>query len=187
MSYGSWTAPARTRLLLCALFALAGLSALVLFIVMITSVAHGREQDRFALAAVLVPVTAAIIYFAARTAVRVRRMKVSITSREVVIVGPLRTTRVPISDAQLFSAEVRPVGNNGQPMIALRRRGTEPVHIWALSRNGFVWDLRRLAAALQPLADELNERLWEAKSAEPAVIGHADGARAAHSRRLSPR
>jgi hypothetical protein len=186
MSYGSWTAPAKTRMLLCTLCALAALSTLALFIVMITNVAHGREEDRFALAAVLVPVTAAIIYFAARTAVRMRRMRVSITSSEVVIVGPLRTTRVPISDAQLFSAEVRPIGNNGQPMIALRCRGTEPVHIWALSRNGFVWDLRRLARGLQPLADELNERLWEAKGREPA-IRHTDGAHARHAPRLSPR
>jgi hypothetical protein len=160
VTYGCWTAPRRTRQLLALLSSLVSLSTAGACAVALVRVVHGREPGSIA----LLPVMAAAVYLGVRTAFRIRQMSLSITSREVVIVGPLRTTRVPISEAQQFFAEVRPVGRNGQPMIALRRAGAEPVNVWALSRNGFVWNSQRLAASLHPLAGELNQWLSEAKT-----------------------
>ena len=127
---------------------------------MIVRIVDGREPGSIG----LIPVMAGVVYFAARTALRFWHVGVSITSNEVLIIGPVRTKRVPISDAREFITDVRLTGGNGQPMICLNRYGTSPVNIWALSRNGFVWNLRRLTAGLQPLADELNQHLSEARS-----------------------
>jgi hypothetical protein len=94
---------------------------------------------------------------------RLRGVGVAMTATEIVVVGPLRTWRVPIDDAAEFLAEVRP-GSNRQPTISSRRRSGRSVGLWIFNCNGFVWQMRRLANGLEPQAAQFNAALTEAKA-----------------------
>jgi hypothetical protein len=104
----------------------------------------------------MLPFFAAVSYLPARMLRRLRQMRVVIGSEGALVVGALRTWRVPLADAVEFVAEVR-AGNN--PTISLRRRGASSIGLWIFNRNGFVWHMRRLAASLEPRARELNVAL----------------------------
>ncbi len=112
---------------------------------------------------VLIPPMTALAWFAAKAATRVLTSGVTVAPGGITTIGPLRTWHVPLSDAEMFVAEVRR-GNNGQPTISLTRRAGSPVGIWALNRNGFVWNLKRMVADLEPIADDLNARLAAARA-----------------------
>ncbi len=161
MSYGLWTASARTKVLLSALFAS---TVLVTAAVGGLTLAHVEGQPAFAIVlAVLLAATCS----AGCAAIRLPRIGVTITTEEVVIVGPFRTTTVALTHARQFVAEATP-GARGQAAISLRRDEADSVRVWVLSRGGLVRDRRRSAAGLQPVADELNKCLSEAKRAVPA-------------------
>ena len=93
---------------------------------------------------------------------RIPAAGVTISPDGVVIAGPFRTWHVPLSEAETFVAEVR-AGSNGQPTVSLKRRTARSIGIWALNRNGFIWQLKRLVAKLEPVANELNANLAAAK------------------------
>jgi hypothetical protein len=95
---------------------------------------------------------------------RLRRVGVAITATEIVVVGPMRTWRVPIDDAAEFAAEVR-TGGNGQPTISLRRRSGGSVGLSIFNRNGFVSQMSRLAHSLELQAAQLNAALDNARRA----------------------
>jgi hypothetical protein len=105
---------------------------------------------------------AAVGWFAGKAAMRIPRTGVTITSREVVIIGPFRTWQVPLSEADRFVAGSGASGN--QPTVSLRRKTGRSIGIWALNRNGFIWNFKRMVASLQPTAETLNSSLVRAKS-----------------------
>jgi hypothetical protein len=105
---------------------------------------------------------ASLGWFAGKAAMRIPRTGVTITSTEVVIVGPFRTWQVPLSDADHFVAGTGASGN--QPTVSLSRKTGRSIGIWALNRNGFIWNFKRIVASLQPTVETLNSSLVRANS-----------------------
>jgi hypothetical protein len=110
-------------------------------------------------------------YLASRIVVAVAQSGVWVASEAVFIRGPGTAARVPLADAERFVAEVR--GN--QPTVSLERRDSGSIGIWALNRNGFMWEYKRLTHKLEPVAAELNEALEHAKRASAETVAPADG------------
>lgn len=148
-----YSAPAGRRLLwtaLCGLLAVIGVGSGVASVV-----ASANGQPLWVLT---LPLYAALAYFAGRATVRIPSCGVQVGSTTVEIDNPLRSWQVPIEQADHFAAEVRR-GNNGQPGVTLYRRGARPIGVWALNRDGFIWQMRRLADQQQATADALNQAL----------------------------
>jgi hypothetical protein len=156
MSGARWTASRGIRVvwfLPCAL-----VSAACVFVAVLAVVGLARGEG--AEGVVLLVLAVVLFYLSARSVLRVQTMGITIDEEEITVDGLLCTRRVPLAEAEHFI-----VGNRGgrQPMVALLRVGARPIPIWALSRNGFAWQYRRLMAELKPVADELNGRLDEAR------------------------
>jgi len=179
MSYSRRTAPRRVRACSCLWWLL--ISALG-FGSSLAAIQGAREGTRVLL--LLVPFTASLGCLAARTALRVLRSGVTITGETVVIFGPVRTRHVPLAEAENF---VPGVGTGGrQPTISLGRGRQPSVAVWAPTRSGFVWSLRRvvdafrqlaaeltikrLVESLEPLAAELNASLVAAKQGNDQLV-----------------
>jgi len=126
------------------------------------AVAIELSVSRFPTGLLVLPVLAPVAYAAGRMAWRVRSANVTIDSAGVLVAGPWRTVRVPLEDATEFRALVVP-GKNGQPTIELVRRHGHPIRLWIFNRDGFVWQMQRLAENLQPDAKALNHALSEAR------------------------
>jgi hypothetical protein len=138
----------------CLLFAA---TALGVGVAAIVGIAKGEGvADAVFLLVVLSPLG----YLSAKAAMRIPQTGVSIGPNAVVVVGPLRTRRVALREAETFRAEV--LGNK-QPTVGLHRTTGRVIAIWALNRNGFIWSFKRLLHELEPVAAELNERLADAK------------------------
>ena len=159
MSYSRRTAPKRVRACSCLWWLLISVLGFGLSLAAI----QGARQGTPALL-LIVPLAASLGCLAARTALRVLRSGVTINDETVVVLGPVRTRRVPLAEAENFAPGLGAAGR--QPTISLRR-GREPsVGVWAPTRSGFVWILKRLVDAFQQLAAELTaKRLIE--SLEP--------------------
>lgn len=97
-------------------------------------------------------------------AVRLARAGLRMAPDGVVVRNPLRTVTVPLGDADEFVAAVASGPGNGTPCPVLKRRQGRSVGIWALGREGFVWNFRRHTADMRPLCDELNATLHALQS-----------------------
>lgn len=116
----------------------------------------------FPVGAVFLPLFGPLAYSLARAAWRIPSSRVEIGSDGVLVVGPLRTWRLPLTDVTEFRAVIA-AGNNGQPTIELVSRRRRPIRLWIFNRNGFVWQMRRLAQNLEPDAGALNQALTAAR------------------------
>jgi hypothetical protein len=109
---------------------------------------------------------APVVYILCRIAINVWRAHLTITTTEVVVAGATRTHRVPLEQIDRFEPRVvhAGIGGNGTPMIVLLRHTSDPLGVCALSRQGFVWNLKKIVRSLEPQASELNEILARARS-----------------------
>jgi hypothetical protein len=166
MNYGEWRTTPGMRwfwgtltaaiLLLLAALAVAALIATI-------------GGDVYAL--LVLVITAALAYLAGLACSRVNSAGVSIGAEEVVVVGPLRTVRVPTRHADVFVAEVRPGGlGSGQPTIALRYDNSRSIGLWAFNRYASAAKFDELVAELEPRTRELNAALAQAKLAAGVVV-----------------
>jgi hypothetical protein len=110
----------------------------------------------------VVPIALASAGFAGKAGWRMPRASMTITSDEVIVAGPLKTWWVPLVEATSFVAS----GAGRQPTIFLKQRSGWPIAIWALNRNGFVWNLKGIVANLEPVARHLDTVLERAKAGE---------------------
>lgn len=157
MDQACWKAPLRVRAFWCVWCLLFALTALGVGVAAVVGIAKGEEvADAIFLLVVLAPLG----YIATKAALRIGQTGVTISRDAVVVVGPLRTRRVLLSEAATFRAEV--LGNK-QPTVGLHCVHGRVIAIWALNRNGFIWSFKRLLRELEPVAAELNERLAQAK------------------------
>jgi hypothetical protein len=108
-----------------------------------------------------------VAYLWGRTAVRTWRARLTITTAEVVVAGATRTHHVPLALVDRFEPRVlhSGIGANGTPMIVLLRHGAAPVGVYALRREGFIWNFKKKLANLEGEATELNSALAQARAA----------------------
>jgi hypothetical protein len=113
-------------------------------------------------------VSAPPIWVLVRCAINIWRAGVTITTTDVVVAGATATHCIPLADVQRFEPRVvhSGFGGNGTPMIVLVREGAEPIGIYALSRQGFVWRFKKILRALEPVAAQLNLTLARARTAD---------------------
>jgi hypothetical protein len=135
----------------------------------------GRGQlhvaDRIGIAAFcLVPATLCL-----KVAVGCARAGLLIGDDAVVIRGPLKAWTVPIADAERFSSGVQSGAGNGTPGVILTVRNRRPISIWALGREGFVWDINELANSFGPTVDKLNALLPRSSTTRPPQAGGLNG------------
>jgi len=116
-------------------------------------------------------VAAPIVYGLGRCAVNIWRVSLLITDAEVMVAGVTRTHRVPLEQAERFEPRVMRSGAaaNGTPMIVLVRRTAAPIGVYALKREGFVWNFKQMLHGLESEAAALNATLARAQ----AAAGHA--------------
>lgn len=110
----------------------------------------------------LLPVGLALMYLGARSAINIWRARLQITDNGIVVAGPIATRRIDLDDADRFVASLLDVGN-GQPIIQLLLRSEKPISIFVFVRNGWVWNMDKVVAALEPQATVLNEVLAAAR------------------------
>ena len=77
----------------------------------------------------------------------------------IVIRGPLRTRRVPGDSVVSFAPGVEAGYGNGTPCPVLTRSDGSKIGIWALGREGLVWNFGEHLEEMRPLCDELNVQL----------------------------
>lgn len=162
MDQACWKAPPRVRAFWCVFFALWALVLVAAAVVGFAKEGGVTVAYTIFLLVVFLPVGFLLIKAALRCGLG--RTGVTIGRDAVVVVGPFYTYRVLLSEAATFRPEV--LGSK-QPTVGLHRVDGGVIPIWALNRNGFRWNFKRLLRELEPVAGELNERLAEAK-AKPA-------------------
>ncbi|TMK72090.1 MAG: hypothetical protein E6G50_04630 [Actinobacteria bacterium] len=94
------------------------------------------------------------------------RARLVITADEVIIAGVTRTHHVPLDQVEGFEPRVVRSGMraNGTPTIVLLRRTAAPIGIYALKREGFVWNFKKTLRELDSAAAELNATLAKARA-----------------------
>jgi hypothetical protein len=107
---------------------------------------------------------------------RVERAGLWIGPDEVVIRGPLRSWHIPTAEAGGFEPGVQQGAGNGTPCPLLTRPGKRPVGVWALGREGLVWNFNEYLAELKSLCDSLDQTL-EAVRLHPAPGRAAESGR----------
>jgi hypothetical protein len=86
---------------------------------------------------------------------RLGRAGLWIAADGIVVRNPVRITTIPLDDADTFVAGVAG-GGNGRLCPMLKRRRGSAVGVWALGREGFIWQMKRQMPEVTPLCDELN-------------------------------
>jgi hypothetical protein len=107
-----------------------------------------------------------IIWLSFRTSIRILRAGVRIGGDEIVVLGPVRTWRVPVQDAVRFLPGHQPSGFAGEVLrsthgVLLERSQGRPVSVWALHSVHWTGEAgtREGAERWQPVADWMNELL----------------------------
>ena len=77
----------------------------------------------------------------------------------LVVRGPLRTWEVPGNNAVSFSPGVQPSAGNGTPCPILTRSDGSTIGVWALGREGLVFNFDTHLEELRPLCDD-SIRCW---------------------------
>lgn len=77
----------------------------------------------------------------------------------LVIRGPFRSWAVQPEEALRFATGVQKGTGNGTPCPMLERTDGEPVGVWALGREGWIWSYDKHLEELEPLCEQLNQLL----------------------------
>ena len=101
---------------------------------------------------------ALVVYILCRIAINIWRAHLTITTVEVVVAGAIRTHHVCLGEVDRFEPGVQ----DNATIFLLRHRGS-PIGIWALNRQGFVWNFKKILRSLEPQASELNMILARAR------------------------
>lgn len=97
------------------------------------------------------------VYLMLRAAPRCWRGGVVVGERETVIVNPLRTYTVMTDDVARFETGGQEYGfGNPTAGIVLVKRDGGRIPVWALAREGLVWNVKRNSARWQDVAAQLN-------------------------------
>jgi hypothetical protein len=168
VTVGDWRAPLFGRCVNGLMAIVCAACFATLFVTGIALTAAGSPAWLLASIAV-----APVVYLLCRIAINVWRARLTITTAEVVVAGATRTHRVPLEQIDRFEPRVvhSGVGGNGTPMIVLRRHTADPIGVYALSRQGFVWNFKKIVRSLEPQASELNEILARARSSGTSPSG----------------
>ena len=87
---------------------------------------------------------------------RVSRAGLWIGPDGIVIRGPLRTKRVAGNSAVSFEPGVGGSYGNGTPCPILTSSDGSEIGVWALGREGLVWNFEEYLEEMRPLCEELN-------------------------------
>jgi len=170
VSYGEWHVAPAARWIWGVLTALL---LIVLVAIGVVALIGAIDGNGFALVVFVLAVPFA--YWSGRACSRVPTASLTIGAEEIVVVGPLRTTRVLTGHADAFVAELRPSVTGGQPTVSLRYDGFRSVGLWIFNRYSAPSRFERDIEALAPLVEELNGALAKARQARgtPAPAGAA--------------
>ena len=166
---GEWQLPPRVRLFYVAVSAFITASIGGSFVVVSVLAPSDGESVAWL---VLLPVGLALIYLGARATIKIWRAHLQITSGRIVVAGPLATHHVELDDADRFVASLLEIGN-GQPIIQLMLRNGDPISVFVFLRNGWVWNMDKVVAKLEPQAAVLNDTLAAARAVR-SVSAQAD-------------
>jgi hypothetical protein len=157
---GEWRLPILVR---CWQGGAAAGFSLSLAVVAIVGLAVGLFDSPIYLLAPLL--TAPLVYWSGREAVRIWSVRLRITPTNVFVVGTRRTYCVPIAEVEKFEPRVvhKFSGGNGTPTLVLIRRDGEPIAVEAVRREGFIWNFKRMLRSLDRDAIEVNSALAEAR------------------------
>jgi hypothetical protein len=158
---GEWRLPIVKR---CLMMAGAISFASCLAALMITGLllaVHDESVGSLVLAIIAGPSAYGLI----KAAINIWRVRVAVTSAGAVVAGVTRTHRIPLQQIERFEPRVvnTGIGANGIPMVVLVLRAGDPVGIYALSREGFVWNSRSSLGRLAVQARALNSILARAQ------------------------
>jgi hypothetical protein len=151
-----WRSPMRRRIVGTAL---AGAVAATLIAWTVGSVVAALVGDGPALA-LFVVACAPLSWLAVYVTIGLWNARLVITRDEVIIANALQTYRVQLADADRFEA----LGDRTQPHIVLRRRNGTAVGVLVFFRDGFLWNLKKVVAGLEPEAERLNAVLDAARA-----------------------
>lgn len=165
---GEWHLPPRMRLFYVAVSAFITASIGGSFVVVSVLPSDGESIAWL----LLLPVGLALMYLGARATIKIWRAHLQITSDRIVVAGPLATRHVELDDADRFVASLLEIGN-GQPIIQLVLRNGDPISVFVFVRNGWVWNMDKVVAKLEPQAAVLNDTLAAARAVR-AVSAQAD-------------
>jgi hypothetical protein len=90
---------------------------------------------------------------------RVARSGLWIGPEGLVIRGPFRSWAVQPEEALRFTTGVEKGTGNATPCPMLERADGDPVGVWALGREGWVWSYDKHLEELEPLCEQLNQLL----------------------------
>jgi hypothetical protein len=122
-----------------------------------------RAGDNLAMAVLCFPLAAVGFHVARRMA----ESGVWIGTDSVVVRGPVRTRVIATRDAIRFAAGASGAGANSTPMPVLIRSNGGPVGVWALGKEGFIWQYEPHVHRLEPVCDDLNDTLRAAQTEHP--------------------
>lgn len=86
----------------------------------------------------------------------------------LVIRGLFRSWAVRPAEALRFAPGVEKGAGNGTPCPMLERTDGDPVGVWALGREGWVWSYDRHLEELEPLCERLNQLLKQQQPEDAA-------------------
>jgi hypothetical protein len=121
---------------------------------------HARLGTIVAVGAVVVAMAVGGLLFARRLA----RTGMLMSRDGIVVRNPLSTTTIALSDADGFVAGTAQGVGNGTPCPILKLKHAGGVGVWALGREGVIWNFSRYEQELHPLCDELNAVLADLKA-----------------------
>jgi hypothetical protein len=108
---------------------------------------------------------------------RVARSGLLIGPDGLLVRGPLRDWRVQPSEAVRFAPGVQRGAGNGTPCPILKRVNGAPVGVWALGREGLIWNYNNYLEEFEPLCERLNQLLAQQCPEHPAAVFHEPTAR----------
>ncbi len=99
------------------------------------------------------------------------RAGLRIDGDHVLIVNPLTRRRVPLAEVRGFRAGAQPAAvGNPTPGVSVELADGSAVRVWALAREGLVWNTERDAERWSATASELDE-LFAARRGWPRTSG----------------
>ena len=129
----------------------------------------GSNPDEWSLGTIAIAAAAILVFCVPPLwlAWRIERAGLLFEQRAVVVRGPLRTWTVPLEEVVGFDPGERPPvqGVNGTHCPRMRRAHGRPILVWALGRDGVIWNFGRYLRELEPECDELNAKLRTAQDA----------------------
>ena len=103
---------------------------------------------------------------------RVSRSGLKIAPDGIRVRGPLRDWQVEPSEAVQFTPGVQGGAGNGTPCPILERVNGKSVGVWALGKEGLVWNYDDYLEELKPLCERLNGLLEQQHPKHPLPVFH---------------